>query len=32
MKQWAETRWVLFDPQSRRPARVGAEVAGWLRV
>ena len=26
----AETQWVLLDPQSRRPVRVGEEVAGWL--
>lgn len=27
----AETQWVLLDPQSRRPVRVGEEVAAWLR-
>ena len=26
----AETQWVLLDPQSRRPVRVGGEVAEWL--
>ena len=27
----AETQWVLLDPQSRRPVRVGEEVVGCLQ-